>query len=110
MLSSFELQTVSENFQRAASEFGFDFMESPQLEEGISAFGYIPNYGIPNGTIICLTEPPNFHINKDVLKWCEVNGYYCSFLNATLLTGPYDRAYFRAMLRDWGWHECASGI
>lgn len=107
MLSSAELQTVLDNFRRAASEFGFDFIENIQLAEGVSAFGYIPDYGSRNGAIICLTEPSDFHTDECVWEWCEANGYFCASLNAEPLTGAYDRAYFREMLRDWRLYERA---
>ena len=102
MFTEAELKAAAENFRIAASEFEFDFIENISLDEGITAFGYIPQYGSKNGAIICLTAPPDFPPDKKVAQWCNDNGYFCSLLNIQFLTGNYDRSYFKEMLNDWG--------
>ena len=102
MITESELQIAVENFRTAATEFGFDFIENPSLDEGITAFGYIPQYGGRKGAIICLTSPPDFPTDKKVIEWCNNNDYFWSFLNIKPLIGNYDSSYFRAMLEDWG--------
>ncbi len=102
MITKTELQIATANFRRAASEFGFDFIENPSFGEGITAFGHIPLYGGKNGTLICLTAPPDFITDKKIIEWCKSNDYFCSILNIKPLATDYDSSYFREMLQDWG--------
>ena len=102
MIAGEQRRGAADVFQTAARDFGFDFIESPLLEEGISAFGYVSSYGSKKGTVIDLFSSPDDSPNEELLLWCEKNGYHCSFLNIQPLLEGYHRSYFREMLRDWG--------
>ena len=98
------MQSVVSNFRKAAAEFGFDFIEAPSLGEGITAFGYLPQYGGEKGAVVCPTDPTELADEK-VVERCRRSGYFCSFLNIEVLIGEYDREYFRKMLDDRGRSE-----
>ena len=104
MLTETQLQRIEENFRLAAAEFGFNFQRFFEMDNGVTAFGHISNYGSKNGTVIFLMSPPDFDTEnkKQIAAWCESHQMFFSFLNADLLTGEYRRSYFREMLRDWG--------
>ena len=104
MITETQHERAVQNFSLAAQEFDFKFQEPFVINEELRAFGHITKYGSKNGTVICLCSPPDYSVDreKEILDWCQENGFYCSFLNAELLTGEYNRSYFRDMLRDWG--------
>ena len=102
MITEEQRRIAADVFITAARELDFDFIESPFLDDGISAFGYISGYGSSKGTVIDLLSLPEDVPNETLLLWCEKNGYYCSFLNVQPLMNGYRRSYFREMLRDWG--------
>ena len=102
MISDTQHKQAIQNFRLAAQEFDFIFQEPFVINEHLSAFGHITKYGGKNGTVICLCSPPDYSVEreKEILDWCQGNGFYCSFLNVELLAGEYNRSYFREMLRD----------
>jgi len=105
MICEKELSKARENFELAAKEFDFEFESPHLLKDGLSVFGYIKNYGSPNGAVIDLISPPDFSQNTDVIKWCKENDCFFSFLNIQPLLDEYDSSYFEEMLNDWGKFE-----
>lgn len=93
---------VREQFFLASEEFGFEVMMPYCLDKqnGLYAFGYMPEYGSKNGTVIGLLDK-NLNPDRGIEKWCRENKYFCSFLNIEPLMGEYKRSYFRELLRDW---------
>ena len=65
-------------------------------------YRYIENYGSKNGTVICLTSPPDFPTDQFVIDWCKQMECFVSFISIEPLLGEYKASYFREMLRDWG--------
>ena len=102
MITEEQRRIAADAFKTAARDFGFDFIESPFLDDGISAFGYISGYGSKKGTVIDLLSFPDDSPDQKLLLWCKKNGCHCSFLNIQPLLEGYHRSYFREMLRDWG--------
>lgn len=102
MISEVELNKVREKFVLAAKDFGFVFHSPFVLTDTLSVFGYIENYGSKNGTVICLTSPPDFSVNQDVIEWCEQMECFVSFINIEPLLGEYKTSFFRELLHDWG--------
>ena len=97
-----QIKNARHNFALASEEFGFEFVSPFNLTDEIEVFGYISNYGSKNGAVIGLTAPPDFLLDNRVTDWCSEADCFCSFLNIELLTGEYNRSYFREMLRDLG--------
>lgn len=97
-----KLRKVRDNFERAARDFGFVFTSPFQLQNGQTAFAHIDRYGSEKGTVILLAFPPAFDAERGIRAQCEAEGFFCSTLNAELLTTKYSHTYFHEMLRDWG--------
>lgn len=102
MVNDDQIKIARDNFRLASEEFGFEFVSPFTITDQIEAFGYISNYGSKNGVVICLTAPPEHHIDKQVVDWCKERDCFYSFLNIELFTKNYNRSYFREMLHDWG--------
>ncbi len=102
MISETEFNIARKKFELAAKEFGFVFHSPFALTDSLSAFGYIENYGSKNGTVICLTSPPDFPTDQVVIDWCKQMEYFVSFVNIEPLLTEYKASYFRETLRDWG--------
>ncbi len=102
MITEADLRRAREQFETAARDLGFSFISPAVLTDSLSAFAYLPDYGSPNGTVICLTSSSERHAYHDVISWCQENGFFWSVLSIEPLLGEYHAAYFREMLRDWG--------
>ena len=102
MISQAEEIIARKKFEQAAKDFDFVFHSPFALSDTISAFGYIENYGSKNGVVICLTSPPDFPTNRDIIDWCDQMGCFISFVSIEPLLGEYKTAYFRELLLDWG--------
>ena len=102
MITELQKQAVQKIFELAANEFGFVFHSPFVLSDNLSVFGYIENYGSKNGAVICLTYPPDFPTNQEVLDLCKQMERFVSFLNIESLLGEYSSSYFGEMLQDWG--------
>lgn len=102
MFNEDKIRNVRNNFVLVSKEFDFEFHSPFVLTDKLEAFGYIENYGSKNGVVICLISPHDFQINNKIVEWCKLDDCFCSCLNIELITGKYNRVYFREMLRDWG--------
>lgn len=101
LISEDKVKTARRNFLLASKDFDFEFVSPFSLTDELNAFGYISNYGSKNGVVICLTSPPDYQVDKNVVDWCITQDYFYSFLNIEPLDGEYDPLYFREMLQDW---------
>lgn len=67
-------------------------------------FAFLPEYGSPIGTIICLTSSPKFETYPEIIQWAKENKIYCSFLNVEDFEN-YNENYFKDILEDWVKYE-----
>ena len=102
MISEKEIAKARENFILASKDFDFVFHSPFVLKETLTSFGFIENYGSKNGVVVCLSSPPDYRSDPEIIEWCKQNNCFCSFINAETLPREYKRSYFRELLRDWG--------
>ncbi len=105
MITDEQIEKARENFRLASLDYGFVFHSPFELDDNLTAFGYLENYGSKNGAVIGLFSSQDYTTDKRIKEWCSEMDCFCSFLNIDLLTGDYYRPYFREMLRDWGYFE-----
>ena len=105
MITDEQIEKARENFRLASLDYGFVFHSPFELDEGLTAFAHIENYGSKNGVVICLFSEQDITTDNRITEWCKKMNCFYSFLNIDLLKGKYSRACFREMLRDWGYFE-----
>lgn len=95
---------VRETFEQAAREFNFTFVSPFEIAKNSKkycAFGYISEYGSPNGVIIHFMAPPNYELDKDVYFLAKELSCYYSFINFEAFL-CFNKTRFSDMLKDWG--------
>ena len=99
-----KIEIARRHFIEASKEFNFTFLSPYCLDEesGLVVFGYMPEYGSPNGAAFELNFSPDYEINREMYKLCNENNIFCSTLCVDpFLIGEYDPAYFKELLDDW---------
>ena len=94
--------TTLQNWQRAASELGFEFIAPFELtfsEEQFEYFGFVPKFGGKSGLVIVLGY------DSRLVKTAQINGYAYSCLCES--RDKYVAQDFIDVLNDWGW--CRGG-
>lgn len=97
------LNRARANWRKASSELCFEFISPYIIEvngERREAFAFLPEYGSPNGTIICLTYAPNYTIDNEIIKWAQENKLFYSFIDIKDSL-YYDKDYLTQTLEDW---------
>lgn len=107
MITDEQIEVARTNWLKASLNLFFKF-ETPFFVEingnKREMFAFLPKYGSPNGTIICLTSSPQFETDQEIIQWAKENSFYYSFLNIEDFQ-KYDENYFKELLEDWMKYE-----
>jgi len=102
MISSNQIEIARNNWLKAADELSFNFTTPFEiLIENVEkeVFGYLPDYGSSNGTIVELMEGPQ-KIDITLSNWAKENKIFLSYCNIDTFL-EYNVSYFREILKDW---------
>lgn len=103
MINELKIESTRKNWIKASAQFGFE-LKTPyqvQLKHGVKeVFAYLPEYGSENGTVICLTGPPDYETDTEIVEWADNHGVHCSFINVESCL-IYNEEYFVEVLDDW---------
>ena len=88
-----------ENWKRASSDLGFQFVAPFEIDAGdlrIKYFGHLPQFGPARGMLLIVGSYTSAHLQAALDRGF---GYSC----LSEETSPYYRESFVEMLSDWGW-------
>jgi hypothetical protein len=103
MITKEQFEQARLNWQKASKNLFFEIITPYFIEiNGIKKelFAFLPEYGSPNGTIICLTSPPHYETDSEIIQWSKENKFYYSFLNVEEFQ-EYDEECLNEILEDW---------
>jgi hypothetical protein len=103
MITRKQIELARENWVKASLFLFFKITTPYYIEINGSkkeVFAFLPEYGSPNGSIVCLISSPDFEIDNEVINWANENNLYYSFVNVENFQ-VYREDYFEEILEDW---------